>query len=561
VIGDTDSWCRATFDEAMKYGGFVSRTGMRSSAATIGFAALLSGAFTGAQHRIDGARAATDVNTLLVANNQWTGNFDPANDYGQVGPVIFRNCYEPLLRLKGSSSSRYQGVLATSWSSNAAKTVWTFHLRHGVTFHDGTPFDAAAVKFSINRTIGLNLGPSFIMGQFMTKNGVKVIDPYTVEFDLTVPAPRLLAAMTSQWGNSIVSPAAIKAHTVKNDQGQAWLASHDAGSGPYILSQVVPNSLVTLTKFPGYWGGWAGQHVGKILMDYVAEEATRRSLIEKGDRDLTLTFSPQNLRDMQKESGFTIDLSPGVLQELLIPTVSGPFASPLARQALAWAFDYDAMNKSFLKDFAVQAQGPIAHHIFGHDPALPLYHTDLAKAKALFAQAGVKLGTTVTLWYIAGDTLAAQIALITQGQLGQLGIQVRTVGKDINTINTAQAGNAPAGQRPNLWATNWFPDYSDPVDVITPLYRTKNALGGAVNMGLYSNKQVDQLLTKAAVTTDPAKQQVLFDQIQSILTVADPAATYISDTSYEQVYRTTLHGFYSNPAYGNTFDFYPLYKQ
>ena len=205
---------------------------------------------------------------------------------------------------------------------------------------------------------------------------------------------------------------------------------------------------------------------------------------------------------MQKESGFKIDLSPGVLQELLIPTVYGPFASPLARQALAWAFDYDAMNKSFLKDFAVQAQGPIAHHIFGHDSALPMYHTDLAKAKALFAQAGVKPGTAVTLWYIAGDTLAAQIALITQGQLGQLGIQVKTVGKDGNTINTAQAGNAPASQRPNLWATNWFPDYSDPVDVITPLYRTKNAQGGAVNMGLYSNKQVDQLLAKAAVTTD-----------------------------------------------------------
>lgn len=123
-----------------------------------------------------------------------------------------------------------------------------------------------------------------------------------------------------------------------------------------------------------------------------------------------------------------------------------------------------------------------------------------------------------------------------------------------------QGGGAPAAARPNLWATNWFPDYSDPIDVITPLYHTKIASLGAVNMGLYSNKDVDTLLARSAVATDPVAQQALFDRAQRILTVDDPAAAYISDTSYDQVYRSNLHGFYSNPVYGNTFDFYPLYK-
>jgi peptide/nickel transport system substrate-binding protein len=533
--------------------------GRRLPAAVALAAALLASFAPGPLHAVT-THAATDPNTLYVANYEWDPSYDPDTQYGQVAPVIFRNCYDSLVRLKGSSTAVYQGDLATSWTSNAAKTVWTFNLRQGVHFHDGTLFNADAVQFSIDRLLTLNQGPAFILGQFMTEKSIKILSPYKIEFDLTAAAPRLLAAMSSQWGNWIVSPAAIKAHTVKNDSAQAWLVSHDAGSGPYTIQSAVTNSSVTLVKFDQYWGGWSGKHLNRVVMTYVPEEQTRREQVEKGDVDLTLFFSPQNLIALQKNSALKVDPSSGVLQELLIPTVSGPFASPLARQALAYAFDYDAMNKQFLKGFAVQAQGPIAHTIYGHDNSLPVYHTDLTKAKQLFAQAGVKAGTTVTLWYISNDQLAKQIALITQGQLGQIGITVQIIGKDSSTINGAEGGSEPAAQRPNLWAANWFPDYSDPIDVITPLYHSKGNLGGAVNMGLYSNKQVDSLLAKAAVTANAAAQQALFNQIQTILAVTDPAATYISDTSYDQVYRAALHGFYSNPVYGNTFDFYPMYK-
>ena len=506
------------------------------------------------------ARAASDTTTLFVANNQWTTNFDPAIDYGQVGPVIFRNCYEALIRLKYTSTSQYEGVLATNWSSNAAKTVWTFNLRQGVHFHDGTLFNAEAVRYSINRILAINQAPVFIMGQYMNRKSVKVLGPYKVEFDLTVPAPRLLAAMASQWGNWIVSPSTIKAHTQKNDLGQAWLASHDAGTGPYILSQVVPNSSVTLVRFPGYWGGWSGKHVNRIVMTYVPEEQVRRSLIEKGDIDLTLTFSPQNLRQMERNPQVQVDLTPGVLLEDIVFTVYGPFASPLARQALAYAFDYNAMNNDFLKGFAIQAQGAVAHHIFGHDSALPLYHTDLNKARQLFAAAGVK-PTTITAWYSSGDVIGRQMALITQAQLGQLGFNVVITEHDFNTFLNDELGNERASQRPLLWVYNWFPDYSDVIDATSVLFHTKaGGVYGLGNAGLYSNKEVDRLLAQAAVETDPVKQQQMYNRIQYILDISDPSGVFISDTSYEEVYRSNLHGFFDNPVYGNTFYFYPMSK-
>ncbi len=513
----------------------------------------------GAQH----PGATPDAQTLVVAYNYNPTSLDPGIAYDGVGPTLFRACYEQLVRLKGSSTTQYEGELATHWTSNAAKSVWTFYLRHGVLFHDGTPLTADAVRFSINRTLSLNQAPAFIMGQFMTAKDVKVIDPYTVQFNLKKPAPDLLAAMASQWGNWIVSPTTIKAHTVKHDWGQAWLANHDAGSGPYMLSHYVPNSSFTLVKFPRYWRGWSGRHISRIIVTFVIPEATRRSLIEKGDADISLTFSPENLRAMASNPQLKEDVTPGVLQEVLVPTVAGPFASPKARLALVYAFDYDAMNKQFLKGLAVQAQGPVAHGIYGHDFSLPLPHTDLAKARQLFAQAGVKPGTTLSAWYISNDPLAREIALITQGQLGQLGFNVKLTQRDgaayINEQG-APPSSEPISQRPNLWVSNWFPDYSDPIDVITPLYHTRAGLAGSVNMGLYSNKKVDQLLAQAAVTADAAKQLQMFYRIQYILTYADPAAVYISDASNEYVYRASLHGYYSNPIYGYTFDFYTMYK-
>jgi peptide/nickel transport system substrate-binding protein len=155
--------------------------------------------------------------------------------------------------------------------------------------------------------------------------------------------------MTAEWGNWIVSPSAVKAHTQKNDLGQAWLASHDAGTGPYMLSQVVSNRSVTLVRFPEYWRGWSGHHVDRIVLTYVPQEQVRRSLIEQGDLDLTLSFSPQTLRDLQKNPQVRVDHTLGVLLQYVDFTVYGPFAKPQARQALAYAFDYNAMNKDFLK--------------------------------------------------------------------------------------------------------------------------------------------------------------------------------------------------------------------
>ena len=149
----------------------------------------------------------SDTSTLYIAYPLTPQTLDPAIFYDFGGPAVARNCYDTLLTLQGSGD-KVVGDLATSWSSNASKTVWTFHLHHNVYFHDGTILDAQAVKDSIVRILTINQAPAFIMGQFLTPDRIKVLDPYTIQFNLIPNSPyyAFITALTSQWGNMIVRP-------------------------------------------------------------------------------------------------------------------------------------------------------------------------------------------------------------------------------------------------------------------------------------------------------------------------------------------------------------------
>lgn len=499
--------------------------------------------------------------TLVVAYPGATDTLDPAAAYSNADAAVLRGMYESLVRMKGTSTTQIEGVLATSWAADAAKKVWTFHLRHGVLFHDGTPFTAAAVKFSITRSISVNQGPAYIYGQFLDPSGITVLDPYTVQFHLRVPTPRLLYAMASQWGNWIVSPTAIAAHVVKNDMAAAWLGAHDAGTGPYTLGQFTPGSAITMVKFPGYWRGWTGHHVSRVIISFVSGDATRREMIEHGDADIGNLFTPEDLRAMQKNPNLAVDAGSIVANWTLTPTVAGPFASTQARLALAYAFDYNGFIDGLLKGFSRPARGPLDHTVDGWDPTVPVFHTDLAKARSLFAAAGIKPGTKMTIWYTSEDITTKDVALIAQGQLVQLGFDATITGRDASSFGSAWFGNEPASQRPNLWVSGWSGDYNDAAAWLVPLYHSKNGgANGGGNMGLYHDAQADTLIDQVVTATDQTTRHALIARVERILTVTDPAAVYVAEEANSTAYRSSLHGYYYNPVDVLSYDYYSMWK-
>jgi peptide/nickel transport system substrate-binding protein len=242
--------------------------------------------------------AMIDQGTVTFAYDVAPPDIDPASNTFDPGANIERNIDGTLITTIGSSLDRYQPALATSWSSNADKSVWTFHLRHGVKFHTGRCcMTADDVRYSIARTVNAGFGMSYLFARFLTNplKQIKVRDPYTVEFDLGRAQPVFLGAISSQYAGHILDARALRAHATKKDPwAHNWATSHDVGTGPYTIRSWVRNQQITLVRFPGYWGGWSGPHFSKVVEQTVTDSTTRRELIERGQADITTDLTPQD---------------------------------------------------------------------------------------------------------------------------------------------------------------------------------------------------------------------------------------------------------------------------
>ena len=172
------------------------------------------------------------------------------------------NMYETLIRVNPPGSRElFSYVLATGFTVSEDGLEYTFTLRKGVKFHDGTSFTAEAVKFSIERTRKMGKGAAFIWGDLQE---VQVIDDFTVKFVLKTQAP-LPSIAASAYASYIMSPAV-------GDKGPEWFdQGNDAGTGPYTLKKYKSGESWILAKFEDYWGGWDGKHIENVLVKYTKE--------------------------------------------------------------------------------------------------------------------------------------------------------------------------------------------------------------------------------------------------------------------------------------------------
>src|SRR5262249_20656293 len=165
------------------------------------------------------------------------------------GLAITLSVYEGLVQYK-PDSTEIEPLLAKSYTVSDDGLTYTFHLRPNVKFHDGSAFDAAAAKFDFERRLKVNGGPSYMVADVKSMD---TPDPLTFVVHIKQPVTPFLDYLASPYGPKMMSPTAIKQHEVKNDSGQEWLKSHDAGSGPYQLTSVTPGQLYIMKSFADYW--------------------------------------------------------------------------------------------------------------------------------------------------------------------------------------------------------------------------------------------------------------------------------------------------------------------
>ncbi|HIC89881.1 MAG TPA: ABC transporter substrate-binding protein, partial [Anaerolineae bacterium] len=357
--------------------------------------------------------------------------------------------------------------------------------------HDGTPFNAEAVKVSLEREIALKKGAYWVLTAL---KDVKVIDEYTVQMIIEPGGPPFLEGLTMVF---MASPTAIKEHEKGGDRAQDWFSSHVAGTGPYIVKKWIRGDRMVLERFPDYWQGWEGKHFDRVVLLVVPEAGTQQLMLEQGEVDLAENFPLEATEALAQNPDITIYRASGVrVLYLRMNCAAGLTDDVRVRQALAYAFDYEGFRQA-TAGFFQPSDGPVPSQFMGGwKPEIP-YKYDLEKAKALFEEAGVKAGTTIDSYYTAGNPEQRLAAQILQAGLSQLGINLNIIEQEWAPLSKSLAEwgatKDPATAKPMffLWTPPRIPDaYA----YLWYMYHTDASGGRGRNLMYYSNPKVDELI-------------------------------------------------------------------
>src|SRR5262245_1918130 len=284
--------------------------------------------------------------------------------------------------------------LADSWEISPDAKTYTFKLKQGVKFHDGTPFNAEAVKFTLDRVVAEETKAGQSHDQLGPYGQPEVVEDHTVKVVMKQGYAPLLTNLNGYLG--IVSPTAVQ------KMGLAGFAQAPVGTGPFIFKEWVKKDHITLTKNPDYnWGSSFFKHTGPAYLDEVIfkiipEASVRTGALKSGEVQYTDELDPLEYDALKKDSNFVVieKGQPGSGYTLLLNTTSkAPISDTQVRLALEYAIDREGLNKSVFQGLDVVAASPLMKVTFGYDASTEqLYSFDPEKAKQILDAAGWKVG-------------------------------------------------------------------------------------------------------------------------------------------------------------------------
>lgn len=353
---------------------------------------------------------AAPKDTLTVALQLEPPNLDPTSGAAvATDEVVYGNIFEGLVRLDAQGAVK--PLLATWWEVSPDGLTYTFHLRDGVRFQDGTPFDAGIVKFSLERA----LGPASTNVQKQSLSvirQVEVVDPRTVRLRLSSPDSNLL--YTLAWGDSVmVSP-----------KSAANLATAPVGTGPFRFASWRRGDTVTLVRDEDYWGQPA--KLRQVKFKFIADPAAAYAAIKTHEVDAFPDYpAPENLAQLRADPALKVVTASSEGEVILaINNRAGPLADVRVRRALQYALDRRAIIDGAMYGYGT----PIGSHFPPQNAAYVdltgLYPHDIAKAKALLAQAGYPNGLDMSL-KLPPPNYARRGGEIVAAQLAQAGVRVK----------------------------------------------------------------------------------------------------------------------------------------
>jgi peptide/nickel transport system substrate-binding protein len=408
--------------------------------------------------------------------------------------------------------------VATSWR-RVSPNVWEYKLRHDVKFWNGDPLTSADVKFSIEKikdpTEKSEQGP-----RVNTVDHVDAPDPYTVRITTLRPVALIPGY---PWSTMIVDSKYWTAH------GNAYEAEHPMGSGAYMFKSWQKDEELDMDVNPNWWHGKAP--IDHVVFKPIPEAASRVAALRTGETDLITNVPVQDQlqlaggRNTQLESARSVR----VLFIAFNTTKPGAQNNKLVRQAMNYALDVPAIVKTVLGGRGYPLASPLPPNFFGYDPKIPFYPHDMAKAKALLAQAGYPDGKGLELVVNAPTgryNRDKEVAEAVAGQLAATGATVTTRIQEWTTYVNQTSGRALTP----LYELGWGNDSYDADNTLTSLFSTD------ARLSTYSNPALDKILTDARFELDPVKRQALYSKA---LTIIHDDAPWLFLFEYEDLYASS----------------------
>jgi peptide/nickel transport system substrate-binding protein len=488
-------------------------------------------------------------NVLNVAATANVTTWDPIKSFSTEA-LYMANMYEPLIRVNApDAAEQFTPVLAESWEVSDDGLSWTFHLRDGVTFHDGEPLTAEAVKASIEAAAD-RAGASFI---WFPLDSVEVVDDLTVKINTSYPASVDLIA-SSLYAAYIISPKALEAAAADESYFEVGI---EAGTGPYMLESYTPDQEVLLSAYEDYWGGWEEGQYDKVLVQIVPEAVLQQQMLEGGEVDLALRLPEENYASFADRDGYTLHNEASLFNYVgFFNTLRPPLDNPTVRQALSYAVPYQDLIDVAIFGRGTQARGPVPAGVWPYSEDVMQYSQDLEKARELLAEAGYADGFDLRLTYAAENIIEERFAPLLKDAFAEVGVNME-IEPILFNQQWEEAKSDPENAQ-DIFLLLWWPTYSDGgTDNLWSMFHSSEA--PFFNLSYWNNEQYDTLIDDAAVlsATDPEAGLQMYVDAQNLL-VEEAPGLFFFDTESSFVVPDHVGGFDYNLNYPFATFFYNL---
>ena len=454
--------------------------------------------------------------TLVYGRGNDSVKLDPADVTDGESMKVTKQIYDGLVKYE-RGGTEVQPSLAKSWETSSDGKVWTFKLREDVKFHDGSKFNAEAVKFNFDRWRkedheyhdGKFVYWSYMFGGFpgIVKD-VEAVDEYTVRITLTKKSAPFLA-------NLAMAPFAMSSPKAVKKYGEDYF-KHPVGTGPFKLEEWKRGDRVILTRNDDYWGG--KPYLEEIVFRAIPDNTARFMELQSKTIDMMDGVNPNSVPQVKSNNELKLSLRPSMnVGYLAMNFMKEPFDNKLVRKAVNHAINKEEIIKAFYAGLAKPAKNPLPPAIWGYNESVEKYEYNPEKAKELLAEAGYPDGFKTTLWAMPNPRpympQPKKIAQAMQSNLKEVGIEVEIRSFDWGTyLEKTENGEH------DMALLGWTGDNGDPDNFLYVLLDKDNAVkGSAGNIAFYKSDELHELLIEAQKTMDKKKRTDLYKEAQQVI--------------------------------------------